>query len=488
MKNLCFLALFVIMGHVNCQAQKYEANWESLDQRPVPEWFENAKFGIFIHWGPYSVPAYTPKGTYSEWYQYWLQSKSLFGNGKFKGDEVYQYHKKTYGEDFDYYQFADDFTADLFDPDEWAGLFEQAGAKYIVLTSKHHDGFTLWPNEQANDRGFAWNSVETGAKRDLVGELSEAVKKTSVKMGLYYSLYEWYHPLWKSDKPRFVDEHFLPQVKDLVQKYDPDILWADGEWDMEYEKWKTPEFLAWLYNESVGKDHILINDRWGKGIRQKHGGYFTTEYEAGKEFDKPWEECRGMGFSFGYNQNEDAQDYNSTRVLLLMLIDIVSNGGNLLLDIGPDKRGNIPPIMQQRLIEMGEWLAVNGEAIYGTRKWKRAYQWTEGDREIEHKGSYLGGEYILHQTVDPLPGKAIKEVFFTSKGNDVFAISPRYPKKELVLKDVRSSSDTKVTLLGYDKELNFKQKGGDVIIEVPDLVYDELPAYHAWCFKLTNLK
>jgi alpha-L-fucosidase len=294
--------------------------------------------------------------------------------------------------------------------------------------------------------------------------------------------------LWKNDKARFVDEHFLPQVKDLVQKYDPDILWADGEWDMEYEKWKTPEFLAWLYNESVGKDHILINDRWGKGIRQKHGGYFTTEYEAGKEFDKPWEECRGMGFSFGYNQNEDAQDYNSTRVLLLMLIDIVSNGGNLLLDIGPDKRGNIPPIMQQRLIEMGEWLAVNGEAIYGTRKWKRAYQWTEGDRKIEHKGSYLGGEYILHQTVDPLPGKAIKEVFFTSKGNDVYAISPRYPKKELLLKDVRSSSDTKVTLLGYDKELKFKQKGGDVVIEVPDLVYDELPAYHAWSFKLTNLK
>ena len=191
------LILVLLTGSIGLNAQQYEPNWESLDKRPIQKWFEDAKFGIFIHWGPYSVPAWSPKGTYSEWYQYWLESKSLFGNGNFKGDEVYQYHRKTYGEHFDYYEFAEKFTADLFDPEEWASLFEAAGAKYIVLTSKHHDGFTLWPNEQANDRGFAWNSMETGAKRDLVGELTNAVKKTSVKMGLYYSLYEWYHPWWK---------------------------------------------------------------------------------------------------------------------------------------------------------------------------------------------------------------------------------------------------------------------------------------------------
>ena len=489
MKSIIGAIGFLILCSFNhTTAQEYQPNWESLDKRPIPEWFENAKFGIFIHWGPYSVPAWSPKGTYSEWYQYWLQSKALFGNGDFKGDEVYQYHRKTYGEHFDYYKFADQFTADLFDPDEWASLFEQAGAKYIVLTSKHHDGFALWPNKQANDRGFAWNSMEVGAKRDLVGELSASVKKTSVKMGLYYSLYEWYHPLWLSNREKFVDEHFIPQLKDLVQTYSPDILWADGEWEMEADKWKTPELISWIYNESAAKDNILLNDRWGKGIRQTHGGYYTTEYEAGKVFDKPWEECRGMGFSFGYNQNEDAQDYNSTRALVLMLIDVVSNGGNLLLDIGPDGRGNIPAIMQQRLLEMGAWLQINGEAIYGTRKWKQAAQWSSGDRNIEHNASYLGGDYILKQTIDPAPGKAVKELFFTQKGTNVYAISPRFPKAKLSIQGVTPSKKTKITLLGHDQELTYSYQGDILTIEVPMLVVDELPCQHAWSFKISNIK
>ncbi len=321
-----FFILFLLLTSSTILCQKlYRPTWKSLDTRPIPIWFQDAKFGVFIHWGPYSVPAWSPKGTYSEWYQYWLQNKSLFGNGKFKGDEVFNYHHKTYGKDFTYYDFGKLFKADLFNPTEWAELFEKAGAKYVVLTSKHHDGFTLWPNKEANDRGFAWNSMEVGAKRDLVGELSTAVKKTGIKMGLYYSLYEWYHPLWKNDKERFVDEHFLPQIKDLVENYKPDILWGDGEWDMTAEKWKSKEFLTWLFNKSSVKRSVVINDRWGKGVRKHHGGYFTTEYEAATpEFKKPWEECRGMGFSFGYNQNEDAQDYNSPKALVLTLVNIVS--------------------------------------------------------------------------------------------------------------------------------------------------------------------
>ena len=480
------LILLLSVTTLNCQ--QYQPTWESLDKRPIPVWFEDAKFGIFIHWGPYSVPAWSPKGTYSEWYQYWLESKALFGNGNFNGDEVYQYHNKTYGPDFDYYDFGESFKADLYEPEAWANLFKSSGAKYVVLTSKHHDGFTLWPNEQANDRGFAWNSLDIGPKRDLVGDYVSAVQGAGLKAGLYYSLYEWYHPWWQNDRERFVDEHFLPQIKDLVQKYQPDILWADGEWDIEAEKWKSKEFLAWLYNESKAKDHILINDRWGRGDRQKHGGYYTTEYEAGKTYDKPWEECRGMGFSFGYNRNEDASDYNSTRALLLLLIDVVSGGGNLLLDIGPDGRGRIPPIMQQRLLEMGKWLEVNGEAIYGTRKWKNAVQWSEGDRKIDHKGGYLGGDYIIKQTLNPDPGKAVKELFFTTKGKDLYAISPKYPKGKLEIKDVEPSEQTTITLLGHDAELEYSYEQGLLVVEVPILTYDELPSQHAWSFKITNIK
>ncbi len=491
MKNLKFIfGLICFIYSITAISQtKYEATWESLDSRPIPDWFGDAKFGIFIHWGPYSVPAWSPKGTYSEWYQYWLQSSKLFGNGEFKGDEVTQYHNKTYGEDFDYYKFGELFKADLFDPDQWAQLFEKAGAKYIVLTSKHHDGFTLWPNEEANDRGFAWNSMEIGPKRDLVGELTTAVKKTPVKMGLYYSLYEWYHPLWINDKDRFVDEHYLPQVKDLVTKYSPDILWADGEWEMEAEKWRSTEFLSWLFNESNVKNSIVVNDRWGKGIRKNHGGYFTTEYESeAPEFEKPWEECRGMGFSFGYNQNEDAQDYNSPKALTLMLVNIVSTGGNLLLDIGPDSRGNIPVIMQERLLQLGGWLETNGEAIYGTKPWNNSFQWSEGERNFKPKQHYLGGDFILKQTIDPEPGYAVKELFFTQNDSNYFAISPKWPTQYLSIKNFKPVSGSTVTLLATGEILNWQMKNKNMIIEMPLLdinkISDKDP--YAWAFKISK--
>jgi len=164
-KSLFFVAVLLISMNSNSQG-KYEPNWESLDSRPVAPWFADAKFGIFIHWGLYSVPAWSPKGTYSEWYQFWFQNKALFGNGKFKGDEVYNYHVKKYGKDFTYYQFAPMFKAELFNPEEWADLFQKAGAKYIVLTSKHHEGFTNWPSPHS----YSWNSMDVGPKRDLVGE------------------------------------------------------------------------------------------------------------------------------------------------------------------------------------------------------------------------------------------------------------------------------------------------------------------------------
>ncbi len=483
------LLLFLLLSIPTIAQQKYEPTWQSLDSRPVPEWFGNAKFGIFIHWGPYSVPAWTPKGTYTEWYQYWLQNKTLFGNGNFKGDEVVNYHEKTYGKDFSYYQFGEMFTADLFEPDEWTELFKKAGAKYVVLTSKHHDGFTLWPNKQANDRGFAWNSMEVGAKKDLVGLLSKSVKDAGLKMGLYYSLYEWYHPWWINDKDRFVDEHFLPQVKELVQNYEPDVLWADGEWDMEADKWKSKEFLSWLFNESKVKNSIVINDRWGKGIRKNHGGYFTTEYEAeAPEFTRPWEECRGMGFSFGYNQNEDAEDYNSVKALTLMLVNIVSTGGNLLLDIGPDARGKIPPIMQDRLLKMGKWLEVNGEAIYNTIPWKNSFQWSLGERNFKPEQHYLGGDFIIKQTVDPDLGYAVKELFFTQNADAYFAISPKWPDKELVIKDFIPTSKAKVTLLATGEELKWKHSGTDITITMP--IYnpnkmDEEDDY-AYVFEITK--
>lgn len=477
-------------GQALTPTHQYSANWPSLDSRPLPQWFSQAKFGIFIHWGPYSVPAYSPKGTYAEWYQYWLQERKLSGNGEFSGAEIPDYHAKTFGEQTSYYDLAQHFTADLFEPDTWAELFSQAGARYVVLTTKHHDGFALWPSQEANSRGFAWNSLEVGAKRDLVGEFSQAIRKTDLKLGLYYSLYEWYHPFWqdKSKRGAFVDQHFYPQFKDLVQRFEPDLIWADGQWSMSSAEWKTPELLTWLYNESPVADKVVVNDRWGKETYKKHGGFLTTEYESGG-LHRVWEECRGMGFSFGYNQNEDIEDYTSTRALVLTLIDIVSHGGNLLLDVGPDARGNIPVIMQERLLQIGKWLKVNGEAIYATRGWHTPVQWSEGDRGYKSDERYVSGEHILKLTVDPEPGYASKEVFFTQNDEALFAITPRWPGKTLLIKGLNLSVNGQVTLLAGNRALSWRNAGDNLEVALPEFDPEQFQPEHmyAYAFKVRGV-
>ena len=372
MKKLALIFFTFLIVSIS-SAQNYQPNWESIDSRPVPEWFENAKFGIFIHWGVYSVPAWAPADAdigvyakYAEWYWWRINEDSPAGK-LFRA-----YHNNTYGEDFMYQDFANGFNARHFEPEKWADVFKRAGAKYVVLTSKHHEGFTLWPSEQS----WNWNSVDVGPHRDLCGDLSKEVKDAGLHMGFYYSLYEWYNPLYHNNLEKYVDNHMIPQMKDLVTRYEPDILWTDGEWDHPSEDWKSTEFLAWLYNESPVKDRVCVNDRWGKETRGVHGGYFTTEYdmvheqEGVGEVTRPWEECRGIGTSFGYNQVEDLDNYMSSDALVDMLVEKVAGGGNLLLDIGPTADGRIPVIQQQRLQDIGRWLDINGQAIYGTKKWE----------------------------------------------------------------------------------------------------------------------
>ena len=372
MNKSLFIVLFLIITLTGI-SQNYRNTWESIDSRPVPQWFEDVKFGIFIHWGVYSVPAWAPANAdisvyakYAEWY--WRRINDDSAAGKL----FREYHNRMYGEDFKYQDFAPRFRAEHFDPDHWAEVFKKAGAKYVVLTSKHHEGFTLWPSDQS----WNWNSADIGSHRDLCGDLTKAVKEAGLRMGFYYSLYEWYNPLYHNNLQKYVNDHMIPQMKNLVTMYEPDILWTDGEWDHPSEKWKSTDFLAWLYNESPVKEWICVNDRWGKETRGVHGGYFTTEYDMSHdrkgvgETDRPWEECRGIGTSFGYNRIENTDNYMTSDQLVDLLIEKVSAGGNLLLDIGPTADGRIPVIQQQRLLDIGAWLHINGEAIYETRKWK----------------------------------------------------------------------------------------------------------------------
>ena len=461
---------------------RYEPKWESLDQRPCPPWFLDAKFGIFIHWGVYSVPAWGKVGEYAEWY--WNKISKPGTNNVWR-----QFHEKNYGAGFEYKDFAPQFRAELFDAGQWADLFARSGAKYIVPTSKHHEGFCLWPSAEASKTwGRPWNAVEIGPKRDLMGELAAATRARGLKFGFYYSLYEWYNPLWLADKPRYVAEHMFPQFKDVVSRYQPAIIFTDGEWDLPSKDWRSEELLAWLFNESTCKDEVVVNDRWGKETRHHHGGYYTTEYAAGlKDDTHPWEESRGMAFSYGCNRAERIGDYKSAHELVMVLIDLVSRGGNLLLDIGPNADGTIPVIMEQRLAEIGDWLKVNGEAIYGTRFAGRSCQWTEGARPEQKLGQYMVKYELMDQLGQaPKDGRAVKQVFFTKKPDALYAIAAGWPGRKLVLRDVTVPAGAAVTLLGIPGELKHQTDGSTLTIEVPDLAPGQEPCRYAYAFRIAG--
>ena len=370
--------LFIIILALSCQSisAQVQPTWESINERGYPQWFSDAKLGIFIHWGLYSVPAYASLEGYAEWYY----------RGLMTSDDRQAFQERIYGKDFKYEDFAPLWKAELWDPDEWAELFKKSGAKYVLLVSKHHDGFCLWPSQYAP----GWNSVELGPHRDICGELTDAVRKQGLKMGFYYSLPEWTSPLhrWYVDPDEnigtYVDTHMIPQFKELITRYKPTVLFTDGEWRNSAEQWHATELISWYYN-TVGKDAI-VNDRWGNGGQH---GFRTPEYSAGITLtDRPWAECRGLGRSFGLNRNEPLENYLTSDELIRHFCVLVAAGGGMTLNVGPAADGKIPLLQQERLLDLGKWLDINGEAIYGTRPYKKFYEMkpvtvTRVDKQID---------------------------------------------------------------------------------------------------------
>ncbi len=473
MKKTVFLFLLLTASVGFALApQNYQPSWESLDQRPVPGWFLDAKFGIFIHWGVYSVPAWrkVTKGLYAS-YAEWYYARVMFDEESGGRD----FHIKNFGRDFEYRDFASLFKSELFDPDQWAELFARSGAKYVVLTSKHHDGFCLWPTKSPYKKG--WNSMDSGPKRDLVGDLTRAVQARGLRMGLYYSIIEWetnwthrtetgyFIPKKLVDKygipeDKYIDDHMIPQLKELVMTYEPAVIFSDaGEWDKTAEEWKTLDFLAWLYNSAPNKEEVVVNDRFGKDMPGKHGDYFSSEYgdAEGVGAFYPWEESRGIGGSYGFNRDEDIDDYKTSEELVHELIHIVSRGGNLLLNIGPTADGRIPVIMQQRLIDIGQWLKVNGEAIFGTRHWD---------------GADLNQDQENHS-------------FFTKKGKDLYLIWTQWPNQEFRVTGISGEETTRVSLLGYSSAVEWKKTEKGVLIIPPDINPSTEPCDYAWTFKIS---
>ena len=457
MKKIYALLTAACLLTLTLNAQPYSASWESLDKRATPTWFEDAKFGIFIHWGIYAVPSWAPAGhtgakgylCYSE--HYWNQ-KDGNQNALFK-----EFHNEMYGEDVLYQDFAPQFKAEMFSPADWAEIFKNSGAKYVVLTSKHHEGFCLWPSQYS----WNWNAAEIGAHRDLLGDLTAAVKETGLKMGYYYSLLEWFNPLYKEETlEKYVTTHMIPQMKELVETYHPDIVWPDGEWDFDSSKWHSEEFLSWLFNESSVKDSVVVNDRWGKECRSLHGGFYTTEYgEVGggkgteQTLSHPWEECRGIGDSFGFNRNENLSDYRTSEELVHLLVSTVSKGGNLLLNVGPTADGRIPLLFQQRLSDLGNWLDVNGEAIYGTRK-------------------------VADANVGP-------DIHLTRNGKQIYVITTAWQSKDIVIGGIGASA-VSVEMLGREGKVNFRNTSKGIVIKPVAITSPEdLPCDYAWPYRIT---
>lgn len=378
----------------------YEASADSLAPHAVPDWFLDAKFGIFIHWGPYSIPAFAPHkrsiaevGTGSERdgfastpYAAWYQNTMLFEEG-----ETARYHAQTYGADYPYERFGEAFNAALeaWDPVSWARLFKRSGAGYVVLVTKHHDGFVLWPSDVENPNRADWQ-----ASRDIVGELAAAVRAEGLKFGVYYSGgVDWTFKHKRIES--FVD--FMTSIPgeaegytayanahydELIDRYKPDYLWNDIAYPSAQASF---DILAKYYN-TVPEG--LTNDRWIAPDGQLPPDAFdkpegltgllppkpqvwdvrTPEYGM---FDRilpfVWETTRGMGHSFAYNRNETEADYISRDGIVAMLARSACFNGNVLLNVGPRGDTIIPPGQAARLEAAGAWLELVGPAIRGTR-------------------------------------------------------------------------------------------------------------------------
>lgn len=433
---------------IKTEINQYSPTWDSLDSRPLPTWYDDAKIGIFIHWGVFSVPSFG-----SEWF--WNNWKEEQIDTKYR-----DFMKQRYPPSFTYQDFAHEFTAEFFNATQWSELFQASGVKYVVLTSKHHEGYTLWPSKYS----FSWNSADVGPKKDLIGELATAIRNsTNLKFGLYHSLYEWYNPLYLSDKNNnfttqiFVRQKIIPELHEVVEKYKPEIVWSDGDWEAPDVYWKSKEFLAWLYNESPVKDTVVVNDRWGQNIPCHHGDFYTCSdrYNPGVLLPHKWENCMTIDRrSWGFRRNAVLSEYLTLSELVKELAITVSCGGNLLMNIGPTKDGIISPIFEERLRGMGEWLKINGEAIYNTKPWI-----TQND--------------TLSNTVWYTQSKNTKQVY---------AIILEWPNEGLLyLGSLKTSPSTQISILGSKLLIRWKQSNEKLIVSLPAELDKGQPA---WVLKI----
>jgi alpha-L-fucosidase len=468
----------------------FRPDWESLQKYEAPEWYQDAKFGIFIHWGAYSVPAFS-----SEWYP-----RNMYE----PGFDAYKHHIATYGplDKFGYKDFIPMFKAERFDPSAWAELFKKAGAKYVVPVAEHHDGFAMY------DSGLSdWTAAKMGPRRDVIGILAKAVRAQGLHFGLsshrvehdffmgvgrkipsdvndpqyaaFYGpgqpgVYRWGTPVgndYTYVSSAWADD-WLARGAELVEKYHPDLIYFDWWIGQASIRPNLARLAAFYYNRSLKYgDHVgVIN--YKDYAMQEHAG--VLDLERGQLDDKRalhWQTDTSVSNkSWGYIKDDT---FKSPEFVVHQLIDIVSKNGNLLLNIGPRSDGTIPEEVQQVLLDVGSWLNVNGDAIYGTRPWRT---YGEGPTKV------AAGSFHDTDTAHYTP----EDFRFTTKADALYVIGLAWPANgEAVIRSlaatVGSQSVQSVSLLGNDAQTKFQQRPDGLHVQLPP----QAPAKYAYVLRLT---
>lgn len=483
--------------------QKYQPTWNSLRTHPVPQWFQDTKFGIYTHWGVYCVPGFGPNGS---WYPYFMYQP---------GTKQYEHHVKTYGgpEKFGYKDFIPELTGEKFDADEWAEIFKGSGAQYAGPVGEHHDGFAMWDSAYTD-----WKATKMGPKRDVVGELAKAIRKQDMRymVALHHAENYWFFPHWipeyDTSNPEYAglygDAHerfgepfehtdiedvwphdffeqftkikpskaFLERWKnktyEIIDNYQPDMLWFDFGLKGIHGHYKR-QVLAHYYNqaETWGKD-VLVTYKMhdlvpGSGMIDLEQGAFNRLTYQMWLTDTTVDDGAGWGFLHD-------QKYKDTGTLINNLVNNVSKNGYMLLNVGPKPNGEIPEEAKMILRGMGQWLAINGEAIYGTTPWMTFGEGPSitGDR----KGLYIWeGKSITAYTA--------QDFRFTSKGDTLYAICLERPTSEVTIKSCFGfypEEVKKVSMLGADEPLQWALSDDGLQVIPPA----ELPGEHAVTFKI----
>lgn len=488
----------------------FEPNWRSLREHRTPQWLKDAKFGIYTHWGPYSVPACGKNGS---WYPY-----NMYRPETSRDPGQAEYHRKTYGgpERFGYKDFIPLFTGEKFDPEEWAELFKSAGAQFAGPVGEHHDGFTMWDTELSE-----WNAVKMGPKRDVVGELERAIRGQGMRfmVALHHAENWWFYPHWVREydtaDPRYaglygpphnlggplgpaatrpqergaVFTHVWPfelqdkpskefldlwkaKTLEVIDKYRPDLLWWDFALERIQEQYRQ-EFLAHYYNRGVewGKD-VAVTYKWNHLVP----GSAVIDLELGRFKDltyHDWVTDTSIDDQGAWSYVQDAA-FKSATSLVHNLVDNVSKNGYLLLNVGPHADGTIPEAAQERLRDLGKWLALNGEAIYGTTPW---LSYGEGPTQMTTDGAFSEEQEVEYTGQD---------IRFTVKDGALYAICLGWPREQVRIASVApilyQSEISSVTLLGHEGVLNWRLTPDDLIIDTPR----ERPCDHAYVFKITR--